>query len=378
MATTNSMWDGWKRSYGKLVQTPDLGTQTAAGAAAGGTTPTLSIQEVQNAVNSSGNAAQTDVSGTGAAGTAMPADAAKNAALNVSGVGNAGRGGFYGTLGAGGQIADPAAFLAAAPGAYQSPYAGAMQQVMNGLLNPKPFQYDVNADGLYQQIKDNYIKQGRQAMMDTQGQSAALTGGYGNSYGVMAGQQAYQESLGNLAGMIPELRQLAYQQYLQEQDDQRNNLEAMTKLDAQEYARWADEQEKYQELLKTLPVQARQMMMGGGSGPTIVVPTAASGSSPFAVDPNMQMALADYISAGYGTVDQFYNLAKNGNTLKGVPIEQLNYFVNQQQGRATGDPSKLGFNFSNPSGVMATPKSGSGSTGNTAADRNKKSAALNN
>jgi hypothetical protein len=326
-------------------------------------TPTLSIQEVQDAVKNGGNAAQTNVTPTAAAQTATPADAAQNAALNVNGVGNAGRGAFYKTLGAGGQIADPTAFLAAAPGAYQSPYAAAMQQTMNALLNPKPFQYDVNADGLYQQIKDNYVKQGRQAMMDTQGQSAALTGGYGNSYGAMAGQQAYQESLGNLAGMIPELQQIAWQQYQQGQDDQRNNLEAMSKLDAQEYARWADEQAAYQELLKTLPAQTRAMMGGGGNGggiPNAAIADALRGNSQFVVDPNMQMALADYINSGYGTVGQMYNLAKNGNTLKGVPIEQLNYFVNQQQGRATGDPSKLGYTFSNPSGVKATPVSGKG------------------
>ena len=229
----------------------------------------MSIQEVQDAVkNGGGNAALTNVSGTPAAATATPSEAAQNAALNVSGVGNAGRGLFYGTLGPSGQIADRVGFLAAAPGAYQSPYAAAMQQTMNGLLNPTPFRYDVNADGLYQQIKDNYIKQGRQAMMDTQGQSAALTGGYGNSYGAMAGQQAYQESLGNLAGMIPELQQIAWQQYQQGQDDQRNNLEAMSKLDAQEYARWADEQEKYQELLKTMPLANQGtggiVVQGGG------------------------------------------------------------------------------------------------------------------
>lgn len=349
MASSNSNWEGWKRSHGKLVQTPDLSTPAAGTAATGGSVPTLSIQEVQNAVNNGGNAAQ-------------------NAALNVNGVGNAGRGAFYGTLGAGGQIADPTAFLAAAPGAYQSPYAAAMERTMNGLLNPKPFQYDVNADGLYQQIKDNYVKQGRQAMMDTQGQSAALTGGYGNSYGAMAGQQAYQESLGNLAGMIPELQQIAWQQYQQGQDDQRNNLEAMSKLDAQEYARWADEQAAYQELLKTLPAQTRTMMGGSGNSggiPNAAIADALRGNSQFVVDPNTQMALADYITSGYGTVDQMYNLAKNGNTLKGVPIEQLNYFVNQRQGRATGDPSELGYTFSNPSGVKAAPVSGTGSKGST-------------
>lgn len=335
MASSNSNWEGWKRSHGKLVQTPDLSTPAAGTAATGGSVPTLSIQEVQNAVNNGGNAAQTNVTPTAAAQTATPANAAQNAALSVNGVGNAGRGLFYGTLGAGGKAADPTAFLAAAPGAYQSPYAAAMQQTMNGLLNPTPFRYDVNADGLYQQIKDNYVKQGRQAMMDTQGQSAALTGGYGNSYGAMAGQQAYQESLGNLAGMIPELQQIAWQQYQQGQDDQRNNLEAMSKLDAQEYARWADEQEKYQELLKTLPAQTRAVMGGGYSGPNIVVPTAGNGKGKFVYDPNQQMALADYQKAGYITDAELAKLQADGVTIPGIDQGNFNYYINNRLGLNT-------------------------------------------
>jgi len=174
--------------------------------------------------------------------------------------------GFFtrGTGNAGGQAGpyamDYAGLMAANPGAYQSAYAPAMQATLNQLLNPEGFKYDVNADGLYQQIKDNYVKAGRQAMMDTQGQSATLTGGYGNSYAAQAGQQAYQESLGNLAAMIPELQQLAYQQYQQGMDDRRNNLEAMRKLEDQDYQRWLQDYQDYQAYLATLPMQ------GTGSG----------------------------------------------------------------------------------------------------------------
>lgn len=179
--------------------------------------------------------------------------------------------GGYGT-GAWRQLVNPGgktvsnmqALMAMAPGAYQSQYQGAMAGLMNELLQQKPFSYDVNADGLYQQIKDSYTKAGRQAMMDTAGQSAALTGGYGNSYGVTAGNQAYQESLGNLAGAIPELQQLAYSQYQQDLDNKRMNLEALNKLDEQAYARWADDAAAYQQLLEKLP--ANGTGAGGGGG----------------------------------------------------------------------------------------------------------------
>lgn len=390
----DNMWEGWHRSHGKLVsdnwtEAPATGTK----ASVGGPVPTMSIQEVQDAVKNGGNAAQTNVSGTPAAAT-VPADAAQNAALNVNGMGNAGRGAFYGTLGAGGQIADPTAFLAAAPGAYQSPYAAAMQQTMNGLLNPTPFKYDVNADGLYQQIKDNYVKQGRQAMMDTQGQSAALTGGYGNSYGAMAGQQAYQESLGNLAGMIPELQQIAWQQYQQGQDDQRNNLEAMSKLDAQEYARWSDEQAAYQELLKTLPVTARSVGPGANWSPDMsgivnamnaAYGVGQNGNSQFAVDPNMQMALQDYYAKMGGdeqALQTLWNMRNAGISLTGAPNEQVDYFINNKMGLTRTNPKYLNGNYSvgakNYNGLKIDKTFDfTGSTGNTAADRNRRSKGLN-
>jgi len=394
-----SNWgEDWKHSHRKTVSTVrgegpmKLGTIPSNARIIDGepgVMPTMSIQEVQNAVNNGGNAAQTNVSGMPAAATATPSEAAQNAALNVSGVGNAGRGLFYGALGPSGQIADPTAFLAAAPGAYQSPYAAAMQQTMNGLLNPTPFRYDVNADGLYQQIKDNYVKQGRQAMMDTQGQSAALTGGYGNSYGAMAGQQAYQESLGNLAGMIPELQQIAWQQYQQGQDDQRNNLEAMSKLDAQEYARWADEQEKYQELLKTLPAQSQGMggivvQGGGGVDATALANAMArngmSGNSKV-IDPATWAATVEAIGNGTLSAMGVLNTIENGGSYKNMDTytmrEAAMYAMNPKGYGATYSQTARNFSSAHKANHSTKSASGTGSTGNVAVDKNIKSYGLN-
>lgn len=214
--------------------------------------PVMSAQEVQNTVaQNAGTPAVTPQAAAANASLTAPQDMP----LSISGIGQTG----------GKEIV---------PGGsnYTNVYSAPMEKLMNQLLNPNGFKYDVNADGLYQQIKDNYLKQGRQAMMDTQGQSAALTGGYGNSYGAMAGQQAYQESLGNLQGMIPELQQLAWQQYQQGQDDKRNNLEALNKLENQEYARWMDEQQLRLDLYKQHPELMALAMNAGGplgaGGPT--------------------------------------------------------------------------------------------------------------
>lgn len=91
------------------------------------------------------------------------------------------------------------------------------------LMNRKDFSFDVNGNALFNQYKDFYQKQGQMAMMDTVGQASAMTGGYGNSYAVSAGQQAYQQNLDKLNEIVPSLYQLALEQYQMEGD----NLQAM-------------------------------------------------------------------------------------------------------------------------------------------------------
>lgn len=100
-------------------------------------------------------------------------------------------------------------------------------KAMDAILNRKAFSYDLNGDMLYQQYKDNYINQGKLAMMDTMGQAAAMTGGYGNSYAATVGNQAYQASLQNLNNIIPDLYSLALQSYNAEGDRLATNLNAL-------------------------------------------------------------------------------------------------------------------------------------------------------
>lgn len=92
-------------------------------------------------------------------------------------------------------------------------------QVMADIENRPDFTYDFNTDAMYQQYKDKYMKQGKMAMQDTMGQAAAMTGGYGSSYASTAGNQAYQASLENLNDIIPQLYQMAYDQYNQKTQD---------------------------------------------------------------------------------------------------------------------------------------------------------------
>ena len=134
---------------------------------------------------------------------------------------------------------------AAKPGAYQSQYSDQMSGILSQLGNRK-FDYDVNGDALFQQLKSLYNEQGKLAMQDTQGQAAALTGGYGNSYGVAASQQAYQQAQNQLYDRIPELYQLALARYQQEGNDQKDLYSMLATQDATDYGRYRDEVSDYQ------------------------------------------------------------------------------------------------------------------------------------
>ena len=130
--------------------------------------------------------------------------------------------------------------LTTKPGAYQSKYQGQIDQVMQNITNRKPFQYDVNADALYQQYKDRYTQMGRQAMQDTMGQAAALTGGYGNTYAQNAGQQAYGAYMQGLTDKIPELYQLALDKYDRDAALEKEKYSVLKDADATDYGRWGD------------------------------------------------------------------------------------------------------------------------------------------
>lgn len=87
------------------------------------------------------------------------------------------------------------------------------QSVIDQILNRDKFSYDLNGDSLYQQYKDRFTTQGKQASMDVMGQAAAMTGGYGNSYAATVGNQAYQGYLQQLNDVVPQLYQMALERY---------------------------------------------------------------------------------------------------------------------------------------------------------------------
>lgn len=133
----------------------------------------------------------------------------------------------------------PAALNGLAGSKYESPWQTQLSGILDQIMNRKPFSYDMNADAFYQQYKDIYTQQGRQAMMDTMGQASAMTGGYGSSYAQTAGQQQYQQYMVQLNDRIPELYQLAQDTYNNQTQNLYQQAGLLSDMDNRDYNRWA-------------------------------------------------------------------------------------------------------------------------------------------
>lgn len=124
------------------------------------------------------------------------------------------------------------------PGQYASNYDAQLKQAMDRILNREAFHYNLDGDALYQRYRKQAIQNGRLAMTDAVGQAAALTGGYGNSYAQSVGQQAYSRQLDSLADRIPELYNLAMNQYQLQTQSLQQNYDLLSGAERQEYERY--------------------------------------------------------------------------------------------------------------------------------------------
>lgn len=140
---------------------------------------------------------------------------------------------------------DNPAFEQALAGMSAKPtYAGTfddrLKDIMSQINNREEFKYDVGSDALYSQLKDRYVQQGKLAMRDTMGKAAALTGGYGSTYGQQVGQQTYDAHLQSLGDVIPELYEMAYRRYSDEGDALREQYALISDQRDDEYGKYRD------------------------------------------------------------------------------------------------------------------------------------------
>lgn len=135
--------------------------------------------------------------------------------------------------------------MAKAPGQYNSPWSTQLNETLDKILNREKFSYDFNGDAFYQQYKDKFTQQARMASEDAVARASAMTGGYGNSYAAMAGAQAFNEQMGQLNDVIPELWQMAYDKYAREGQDLKDAYSLLAAREAEAYGKYRDEKADY-------------------------------------------------------------------------------------------------------------------------------------
>ena len=131
------------------------------------------------------------------------------------------------------------------PGEYQSQWQSKIDEIIQQYEDRDPFQYDQSKDALYQQAAQQYIRQGKKAMMDSMGQASMMTGGYGNSYAQTAGQQTYGEYLQNISSLAPKYHQMALDRYRAQGEDILKHLGIVSKREDDAYSRYQDQLHMY-------------------------------------------------------------------------------------------------------------------------------------
>ena len=122
---------------------------------------------------------------------------------------------------------------------FDSQYQSQIDSMLNEILNREDFKYDASTDPLFQQYRDQYLREGDRAMRDTMAEAAAGAGGM-NSYAITAAQQANDYYSSQINDKIPELYQLAYQMYLQDIDNKVQDLGILQDMDSTQYNRYRD------------------------------------------------------------------------------------------------------------------------------------------
>ena len=135
------------------------------------------------------------------------------------------------------------------PGEYDSGFEDQLQALYDQIEGREAFSYDPEEDEAYRRYAKLYAAQGAAAMEDTMGQAASLTGGYGSSYAQAVGQQAYDRYLGELAALVPELRQAALAEYRQEGQALTDRYNMLNQQEKAGYDRWQDTVARWQKAL---------------------------------------------------------------------------------------------------------------------------------
>lgn len=124
---------------------------------------------------------------------------------------------------------------------YNNRYDDTIQDLIQGILNREDFSYDPATDPLYQNYRKQYTREGQRATADTLGAVAAASGGIPSSYATTAAAQAGNYYAAQMTDKIPELYQLAYNQYLNDYNMQLSDLGVVQGAEQSDYDKYLNE-----------------------------------------------------------------------------------------------------------------------------------------
>ena len=129
---------------------------------------------------------------------------------------------------------------AAGSNGFNSQYTQKAQDALSAYENRGDFKYNAATDSSYQAARRQYTEGGKQAMNDTMGTATEMTGGYDNSYAQAAAQQQYNSYMSQLASLMPQYEQQAYNRWQAEGQEMKDYYGILKDAEATDYSRHRD------------------------------------------------------------------------------------------------------------------------------------------
>lgn len=135
-------------------------------------------------------------------------------------------------------------FSESQPG-YNNRYETTQQQLLNDVLNRPDFSWSKEADPLWGTYKKEYLREGDRATQNALGQAAATTGGMASSYATTAAAQAGNYYAAQAADMLPTLYQQAFNRYIQDLQNKRDDLSMVNTQEQLDYNKFLNDLSQY-------------------------------------------------------------------------------------------------------------------------------------
>lgn len=123
---------------------------------------------------------------------------------------------------------------------YAASYGSKIGDALDEIGNYGPFDFDPETDPSYASYKKQYNREGDRAAANALATAAAATGGVPSSYAASAAAQAGNYYAAQLADIIPQLREQAFQEYTTGYDMLNQNLKNLQGQDEIDYKRYLD------------------------------------------------------------------------------------------------------------------------------------------